>query len=174
MMPRGSYRVFEAGQVARAYDDMAARLNDQLPDGEILLLPVMNGGMFPACELARRIRRPMRFDYVHASRYQGKMSGAEVEWLRWPALPGGEQTVLLIDDIFDEGYTLAAISDRLPNSYRVISAALVLKQHDRGLARDWVDVHGLVVPDVYVFGCGMDFQENYRELPEIWAVSADD
>ncbi|HMB39538.1 MAG TPA: phosphoribosyltransferase family protein [Wenzhouxiangellaceae bacterium] len=174
MMPDGAYRIFGAERVAAAYDEMAARLNDELPDREILLLPVMTGGMFPACELARRIRRPMRIDYVHATRYRGETRGAEIQWLHWPALPAGDETVLLIDDIFDEGHTLAAISERLPDRYRVISVALALKEHERGLARDWLDVHGLIVPDVYVFGCGMDYRENLRELPDIWAVPSTD
>lgn len=173
MMPDGAYKVFDAERVARAYDEMAARLNDELPETELLLLPVMTGGMFPACELARRIRRPMKFDYVHATRYRGKMQGADIDWLHWPELRDADETVLLIDDIFDEGHTLAAIRDRLPDRYKVVSVALALKEHDRGLAREWVDVHGLVVPDVYVFGCGMDYEENFRELPDIWAVAAD-
>lgn len=171
MMPEGAYRIFDARRVATAYDEMAARLNDELPNREIMLLPVMTGGMFPACELARRIRRPMRIDYVHATRYRGETRGSEIEWLHWPELPDREETVLLIDDIFDEGHTLAAIRDRLPDRYRVISVALTLKEHERGLPRDWVDIHGLIVPDVYVFGCGMDYREHFRELPDIWALS---
>lgn len=170
MMPRGAYKLFDAEQVGRAYDEIAQRLNDELPQHEVLLLPVMTGGMFPACELARRIRRPMRIDYVHATRYRGQTRGSDIEWLHWPALPDRPETVLLIDDIFDEGHTFAAIRERLPSRYRVISVALALKQHERGLQRDWIDIHGLQVPDVYVFGCGMDYHENYRELADIWAL----
>ncbi|MFO7763382.1 MAG: phosphoribosyltransferase family protein [Wenzhouxiangellaceae bacterium] len=174
MMPAGAYRLFDAAEVASAYDRIAERLNDELPKREILLLPVMTGGMFPACELARRIRRPLRLDYVHATRYRGQTSGSQLEWLHWPEFQSKEQSVLLIDDIFDEGHTLAAILDRLPEQYQVTTAALALKQHDRGLSRDWLDHHGIVVPDVYVFGCGMDYRENYRELPDIWAMATDD
>lgn len=170
MMPDGAYRLFDAGRVAEAYDAMAARLNAELPEGEVLLLPVMTGGMYPACELARRICRPQRIDYVHATRYRGNTQGADIEWLHWPELPAGEKTVLLIDDIFDEGHTLDAIRARLPDRFRVITVALVLKQHDRGLQREWLDLYGLTVPDTYVFGCGMDYRENYRELPDIWAL----
>jgi len=169
MMPEGAYRLFSAADIARAYDRMAERLNAELPNEEILLLPVMTGGMFPACELARRIRRPLRIDYVHATRYRGETSGSNLEWRHWPELRAGTRSVLVVDDIFDEGHTLAAIRDRLPDDYAVTTAALALKQHNRGLRRDWLDHHGVVVPDVYVFGCGMDYRENHRELPDIWA-----
>jgi len=172
-MPEGAYKVFDAEAVSAAFDAIAARLNDNLPDHEVMLLPVMTGGMFPACELARRIRRPMKIDYVHATRYRGKTRGAEIEWLHWPELPDKDETVLLIDDIFDEGHTLAAIRARLPERFRVTTIALALKEHDRGLQRNWVDIHGLSVPDVYVFGCGMDYHNNFRELPDIWAVPSD-
>jgi len=168
MMPAGAYRLFDAGDVASAYDRMAEQLNRELPDTEIVLLPVMTGGMFPACELARRIDRRLRINYVHATRYRGATSGSELEWLHWPEFAPGEHSVLLVDDIFDEGYTLAAIRDRLPKHFEVTTAALALKQHDRGLSRDWLDHHGMLVPDVYIFGCGMDYHEHYRELPDIW------
>lgn len=170
MMPAGARKLFEAAEVATVYDSVARRLNEDLPESEVLLLPVMTGGMFPACELARRIRRRQRMDYVHVSRYRGETHGSDIEWLHWPELPPDEMTVLLIDDIFDEGHTLAAIRERLPDRFRVSTVALALKQHDRGLARDWIDYHGIDVPDVYVFGCGMDYRENYRELPDIWAL----
>lgn len=169
-LPDDAYRVFDAGEVQAAYDAMAQQLDRQLPDGEVLILPVMTGGMFTACALAPRLDRPLRIDYVHATRYRGATRGAEIQWLHWPALPDGSETVLLVDDIFDEGHTLAAIRDRLPDRYRVTTAALARKRHDRGLPRDWIDCHGLDVPDVYVFGCGMDYRENHRELADIWAI----
>ena len=169
-LPEGAYRVCDAAEVRSAYDAMAERLNRDLPEKEILLLPVRNGGMFTACALAPRLRRRLRFDYVHATRYRGSTRGAEIQWLHWPALPDDAECVLLIDDIFDEGHTLAAIRDRLPDRYRVFTAALTRKRHQRRLSRDWIDYHGLDVPDVYVFGCGMDYRENLRELEDIWAV----
>ncbi len=172
MIPEGATRLFDQQTVAAAYDELAAKLNADLPQTEVLLLPVMTGGMFTACELAPRIRRPQRMDYVHASRYRGKTRGAAIEWLHWPSLPKSVDVVILIDDIFDEGHTMAAVRERLPEHFRVFTAALALKRHARGLNRDWVDYYGLEVPDIYVFGCGMDYLENHRELREIWAVDA--
>lgn len=170
MMPDAARRLLSVEQVAQAWDGIAQALNRDLPDEEVTLLPVMNGGMFPACELSRRLDRRVRFDYVHATRYRGGARGGEIEWLHWPSLPERPETVILVDDIFDEGYTLEAIRDRIAADYRVVTAVLLRKMHDRGLARDWVDYHGIDIPDVYVFGCGMDYQENFRELPEVWYV----
>ncbi|MDT8437767.1 MAG: phosphoribosyltransferase family protein [Wenzhouxiangellaceae bacterium] len=171
-MPENSSLLIEAAQVSAAYDGLAARLAGELPPGEVLMLPVMNGGMFPALEIARRLKRPQRFDYVHATRYRGATRGDVLSWLHWPELPEGSMTVLLIDDIFDEGYTLQAIRNRLPERFEVLTVVLARKQHARGLARDWVDFVGLDLPDEYVFGCGMDYEENFRELDAIWTLNA--
>ncbi|MFU8877538.1 MAG: phosphoribosyltransferase [Wenzhouxiangellaceae bacterium] len=168
MIPKAARQLLSASRISAAWDEIAAALNRDLPDEEVTLLPVMNGGIFPACELARRLDRRIRFDYVHATRYRGGTRGGEIEWLHWPKLSQTPETVILVDDIFDEGYTLKAIHDRIAADYRVVTAVLLRKQHDRGLARDWVDYHGIDIPDVYVFGCGMDYHENFRELPEVW------
>lgn len=172
-LPVGSQRLFDAAQVAAAYDRLAEQLDAALPNGPIVLLTVMTGGLFPAVEIARRLDRPMSLDYVHATRYRGGTRGGEIEWVRWPRLPDEAQQVLLVDDIFDEGHTLAAVRDRIASQHPVTTAVLALKQHDRGLSRDWVDHFGLEVPDRYVFGCGMDYAEYWRELPDIWALPDD-
>lgn len=95
-----------------------------------------------------------------------------MHWGRWPERVTG--TILLVDDIFDEGYTMQAVGQRLRDegAEQVITVAMVLKDHDRGLARDRVDEVGLTVPDRYVFGCGMDWKGLWRQLDGIWAVGA--
>ncbi|MDX1625999.1 MAG: hypoxanthine-guanine phosphoribosyltransferase [Wenzhouxiangellaceae bacterium] len=173
-IPADAERLFARADIDAAYVALADRVGRDLPDETVLLLPVMNGGMFPAVELARRLDHPVVFDYVHATRYRGETRGGEIEWRHWPDLEHEGSTVLLVDDIFDEGYTMQAIRERLSDRYRVVTAVLARKLHERGLSRDWVDHHGLDVPDRYVFGCGMDLEERFRELPEIWALPGDD
>lgn len=171
-LPEGAECLVDASGVAAAYDRLAEELHAALPPGEVLLLTVMTGGLFPAVELARRLDRPLVLDYVHATRYRGGLRGGEIDWVRWPKLLEPRQTIVLVDDIFDEGHTLAAVRDRLSAEHDVTTAVLARKLHDRGLPRDWVDHHGLDVPDRYVFGCGMDYGERLRELPGIWALPA--
>ena len=169
-LPDGAECLFDENAVRSAYDSLAQRLEAALPSGEVLMLTVMTGGLFPAVELASRLDRSMQIDYVHATRDRGAIRGGEIEWVRWPKLSDSRRTILLVDDIFDEGNTLAAVRDRLSDHHDVITAVLARKLHDRGLPRDWVDHYGLDVPDRYVFGCGMDYQEHWRELPAIWAL----
>lgn len=168
--PEGAEEIYSAGQVAAGLDRLAESVAGRIGTGPVTVLVVMNGGMYPAVELTRRLDLPLTVDYVHASRYREQTTGSDIQWLRWPEQPLAGRTVVVVDDIFDEGYTLAAIRDRLGECGLVITAVLARKSHDRGLARDWVDHFALEVPDRYVFGCGMDYKGHWRHLPGIWAM----
>ncbi len=171
--PADAERIVSADAVAAALDAQALRLDERLPNvGPLTVVVLMNGGMYPVIELTRRMKRPLLFDYVHATRYRGSKTGRDIEWVHFPESRDVQGHVLLIDDIFDEGYTLSAVRDRLlsAGAESVTCAVLALKLHERGLSRDWVDDHALEVPDRYVFGCGMDLHGYWRQLDEIWAV----
>jgi len=169
--PEGAEELIGRDQVASALDRQAERLERQLSgETDLTLMVLMNGGIYPAVELARRLRCPFRIDYVHATRYRDRTEGGELHWDRWPSRVGG--TIVLIDDIFDEGLTLQSVKQRLieDGAKAVLTVALTIKQHDRGLPRGWVDDAALEVPDRYVFGCGMDWHGYWRQLDSIWAI----
>jgi len=114
----------------------------------------------------------VEFDYLHATRYRGNTTGARLAWLHRPMTSMRGRRVLLVDDILDEGHTLKAIQywceDQNPIDIKI--AVLAVKQHDRcveGISADYV---GVEVPDRYVFGYGMDFHEQGRNLPGIFAL----
>lgn len=137
-----------------------------------VFLTVMNGGMFFASPLALAIDGDLEFDYVHATRYGDATVGRELEWKRRPQAKLAGRTVLLVDDILDEGYTLAGLRDYCvaAGAARVLIAVLCVKQHDRrvpGLDADFV---GVEVPDRYVFGYGLDYFGQGRNLPAIYAL----
>jgi hypoxanthine phosphoribosyltransferase len=139
-----------------------------------VFLTVMQGALPFAGQLATAIRAPLLFDYVHATRYRGTTSGAELHWIKRPAAPLAGSTVLLVDDILDEGHTLAAIRDYCfeQGAARVAIAVLCEKRHDRRVQGLGADFSGVEVPDRYVFGYGMDYHEQGRNLAAIHAVDA--
>ncbi|NEZ04073.1 hypoxanthine-guanine phosphoribosyltransferase [Wenzhouxiangella sp. XN201] len=173
--PAGAECLFAPETVAQALDAQADRIKHLVGSDSVLsVIALMKGGMYPAIELTRRLRFALRVDYVHATRYREATSGGAIHWQHWPddLVPDGH--VVLVDDIFDEGYTMQAVVERLraQGVGRITTAVLARKQHDRGLDRDWVDDHALEVPDRYVFGCGMDYQGLWRQLDAIWALPA--
>ena len=175
LWPNDAEQLFSAEQVAQAWSAVAENLQQSLAERAagkpLVALAVMNGGLFPLAELTRRLSLPLEVDYVHATRYREATRGGDLDWRHWPVRDFSQWCVVLIDDIFDEGHTLAAVKQRLnEQTDDVISVVLARKQHARGLPRDWVDFYGLDVPDRFVFGCGMDVQGYWRQLDAIWAL----
>lgn len=164
--------VFDHEQVMAAVDKMAEEINEFYGDEPIVLIAVMTGAIIPAAWLSTRLKMPLQMDFVHATRYQSGLYGAELEYRVPPRLDLENRPVLVVDDIFDEGDTLAAIkgSCEKRQAKSVHMAVLVRKMHERGLPREFADFVGLDVPDVYVFGCGMDAYEEWRHLDQILAL----
>jgi hypoxanthine phosphoribosyltransferase len=153
--------------INRLADEIAGRLAADLP----LVLAVMGGAVVFAGQLLPRLNFPLEFDYLHVTRYRGNTSGGEVEWRVLPGQNVAGRSVLVLDDILDEGETLAAIRDKLHDmgAARVWSAVLTNK--DNGLTKPiQADFVGLDVPNRYVFGCGMDAYGLWRNLPAIYAL----
>jgi hypoxanthine phosphoribosyltransferase len=134
-------------------------------------LTVLNGGVVFAGLLALEIGVDLEFDAVHLTRYRGT-SGGELVWLKQPRVDLRGRSVLLIDDILDEGHTLAALKHHCEaaGASRVAVVVLCRKAHDRLVAGMRADYVGVEVPDRYVFGFGMDFHEQGRNLPAIYAL----
>ncbi len=160
--------------VDAALDRMAGAISTQLGDTNPLVLCVMIGGLIPAGSLLARLDFPMQIDYIHATRYRGNTQGGTLRWVAKPACSMKDRVVLLIDDILDEGITLAAIIDecKADGAHAVHTAVLVEKLHDRknGLKATF---KGLDVEDRYVFGYGMDYKGYLRNAPGIYAVADD-
>lgn len=159
-------------EVAAAYDALAAAITAEYAALNPLVLCVMIGGLVPTAEITRRLAFAFELDYLHATRYRGATEGGGLIWKRQPPAELEGRHVLVIDDILDEGHTLVAIRKALaefnPASLKV--AVLAEKLHDRRAAGAHAEFIGLAVEDRYVFGCGMDYKEYWRQLSAIHAT----
>ena len=154
-------------------DDIRVDYDNEQPPP--LYITVMNGGMPFASDLAMALGErglDLEFDYLHATRYRGQTRGSGLAWLHRPATPMRGRRVLLADDILDEGHTMLAVKrwceDQGAEDVRI--AVLAVKAHDRCVEGIEADYVGLEVPDRYVFGYGMDYHEQGRNLPAIYAL----
>ena len=152
---------------------MGAQITRSLEGERALFLTVLHGGLMFAGPLALAIGCDLEFDYVHATRYRGGTRGGELHWLRKPQAAMLGRTVILADDILDEGHTLAALRDAClaEGARRVLIAVLCEKRHGRRVPGIAADCVGVQVPDAYVFGYGMDYHEQGRNLPAIYALN---
>lgn len=163
--------LFERPALEREIRRMGAEVRAEYSGERPVYLTVMQGGLLFAAQLALEAGCDLEFDYLHASRYRGATQGNELKWLHRPATPLRGRRVLVADDILDEGHTLKAIVqwclDEGAADVRV--AVLAVKRHDRCVAGIHADYVGVEVPDFYVYGYGMDFKEQGRNLPGIYA-----
>jgi hypoxanthine phosphoribosyltransferase len=165
--------IISATDIAKGFDRLASGIQALVDNGNCILLGVMTGGLYPLIRLADRLQGDFLIDYCHATRYVGETRGGRLQWLETPHLSMANQTVVIVDDIFDEGLTLQAVADycRQAGAFRVATAVMLVKERQSVAdiaAPDFTT--GLTVPDRYVFGCGMDIYGRWRHLPAIYAL----
>ena len=158
-------------QVKNAIATMADLITSNLAESDPLVLCVMTGAMIPAGHLLTQLHFPLQIDYIHATRYRGETVGGRLHWIVRPTHSLKGRTVLIIDDIFDEGITLNEIVDFCwsEGAEDVHTAVLVNKLHSRKTKMN-VNYIGLETEDRYLFGYGMDYRGYLRNMPGIYAV----
>jgi len=164
--------LFDRETVDSAVDRLAVRLSVDLVHTHPVVICVMTGGLILTSDLLQRFHFPLELDYVHATRYQGDIVGHDLEFRVVPSTDVHDRTVLVVDDIFDRGTTLAAVTHLLVErgASRVLSAVLM----DKVVAEPrpiQVSYAALRCPDRYVFGRGMDYRGYWRNLAGIYAVN---
>jgi hypoxanthine phosphoribosyltransferase len=160
-------------EVSKAIGRLAGEISAQLKESNPVLLCVMNGGLIFTGQLLTRLVFPLEVDYVHATRYGHETTGTRLHWTVRPQLDLKSRVVLLLDDILDEGVTLAAIADycRQQGAERVMMAVLVEKLHLRKVTPGMrADFSGIEVGDRFLFGYGLDYKGYWRNAPGIYAV----
>lgn len=163
--------IVPAEEIQAALARLAADIGARLQDANPLVLTVMGGAVVFAGQLIPRLGFPLDCDYLHATRYGDVTRGGELAWVVEPRTPVAGRTLLVLDDILDEGITLAAIKRRLLEQGAKECLVAVLTEKDLGRAKPVAaDFVGLRLPNRYVFGCGMDVKGAWRNLPAIYAV----
>lgn len=168
--------VYDRETIDLAIKALAERLTERLRDSSPVVLCVMQGGLMFTAQIMLHLPLDSEFDYIHASRYGDATSGDEIRWLAYPRLKLADRSVLILDDILDEGYTLAAIEQycREQGARDVVSAVLLQKKHDRLMSGMHCNFVALEVDDRYVFGFGMDYKGKLRHLDCIYALQPGD
>lgn len=153
--------------VERIAREISARLANRNP----LVLGVMRGSVVFAGHLLPRLRFPLEFDYLDVTRYGDTTRGGSIMWKVSPGTAVAGRVVLVIDDILDEGHTLAAIRVKMleAGAAEFFSAVFAIKEtgQPKPVTPDFI---GVTLPNRYVFGFGMDVKGAWRNLPSIYAL----
>lgn len=172
---RDAERLYARAEIELALDRTAAAIAARLGGINPLLLVVMHGGVVFAGHLLTRLPFPLQVDYVHVTRYHGGTEGSDLHWLRPPPDLLAGRTVLLLDDILDQGTTLAALVARCRTNGAtgVYTAVLVEKDIARLSGPAHADFAALHAGNRYLFGWGMDYHHYLRNADGIYAVRED-
>jgi len=163
--------LFTLQAIDESLEQLAYRLNEDYIDKNPVLLCVMNGAVMTMGHLLPKLQFNLETDYIHATRYGDKTVGGKLNWRAKPNIELSGRHVLLVDDIYDEGITLAALREFCEQAGAISVKAVVLadKQHAKkfGSQPEYI---GLQLPDRYVFGFGMDYKGYLRNAAGIYAV----
>jgi len=145
--------------------------NEEFP----LVLGVMGGAVVFTGNLLPQLDFPLEFDYIHVTRYGDDDQGGQVVWKVIPRQSVQGKTIIVVDDILDEGETLAQVKQRLLDMGAAEVILVVFADKDIGRAKPvTADIVGLTIPNRFVVGYGMDVYGYWRNLPGLWAISAED
>ena len=163
-------------EVDRRIKEVADQINRDYAGKEVHLICVLKGGVFFMCELAKHLNMPVSLDFMSVSSYgSATKSSGVVKIVKDLDEPIKDKDVLVVEDIVDSGRTLSylmeMLRDRGPKSLHLCT---LLDKPERRVVEVNVDYTGFQIPDKFVVGYGLDYDQHYRNLPYIGVVEFDD
>jgi hypoxanthine phosphoribosyltransferase len=164
--------LFSREQIASIVKNLADQISKDYDDNELVLVCILKGAFMFLSDLIRHIKIPVKIDFVRVASYgAGMKTSGKIEITKDIEIPIEGKDVLIVEDIIDSGRTLRFLKDRFsllkPRSIKV--CALLDKKARREVEIE-ADYLGIEVDDVFIVGYGIDFNETYRNLPEIHYV----
>jgi hypoxanthine phosphoribosyltransferase len=159
--------LFDGPAIHKRLEEMAAQITADYSDRELKVIAILTGSLMFMSDLLRRIPLPLRLDCLNIASYHGKSKASGDVIFKQLSVPDvADRDVLILDDILDTGHTLAAVRRRLetakPRSIRVCVLLSKRKQRARDVDVDYI---GFEIEDEFIVGYGLDFMEQYRNLP---------
>ena len=162
--------LYSEQQVEAAINRLASEISEQLKGRNPLVVCLMNGGVIFTGKLLTQLNFPLQVDYIHASRYQGKTVGSRLEWVHYPDTAIENRVILILDDILDEGITLHETIEFCQEKGAEAVYSAVLVEKELALKKPCrADFVGLLAPNRYLFGYGLDYKHYLRNVAGIYA-----
>jgi len=166
-------RLFTQEQIASIVQGLADQISKDYEGRELVVVCILKGAFVFLSDLIRHLRIPVQVDFVRLASYgSGMKTSGNIEITKDVEIPLEKKDVLIIEDIIDTGRTLQFLKDRLTlsNPCSIKVCALLDKKARREVEIE-ADYLGADVDDVFIVGYGIDFNEHYRHLPEIYYVT---
>ena len=168
--------LIEEEKVNQRIRELGEQISKDYAGKQVHLVCVLKGGSFFMCELAKRITVPVSLDFMSVSSYgSATKSSGVVKIVKDLDEPLKDKDVLVVEDIVDSGrtlsYLLEMLRDRGPKSVRLCT---LLDKPERRVTEVHVDYTGFEIPDEFVVGYGLDYEQEYRNLPYIGILGDED
>jgi hypoxanthine phosphoribosyltransferase len=166
--------LFHESTILSRLDEMAHEITTDYRGKDLTVIAILNGSFIFVADLLRRIPLPLQVDCLGVSSYHGTKTTGSVNFRQTTVAQLRDRHVLILDDILDSGHTLHAIQERLaqegPLSLR--TCVLLRKQVERAREVD-ADYVAFDIPNEFVVGYGLDYNEGYRNLPFVGVLTED-
>ncbi len=164
--------LIETDELAARVCELSSELREAYGDKPLTVLGVMTGSLVLMADLIRQLEMPLKVGVMQARSYRGTATSAGDLALNLDMMPQiAGQDVLVVDDIFDTGHTLenvlASIREHQPTSVRSLVLLSKSERHEVAIRPDFVGFH---IPNEFVVGYGLDYQDLYRNLPYVAAL----
>lgn len=155
-------------QIQRKIKSLAQKISKDYNNKDLLVIGILKGSFMFFSDLIRHINVPLKVDFIIASSYVKKSSSGEVKIHYFPREEIQGKDVLLVEDIIDTGISLKIIKDKIlslnPASLKI---CVLLDKKERRVVDVPIDYKGFEIPNKFVVGYGLDYQEMFRNLPYI-------
>jgi len=165
--------LISAEQIRARVAELAVQIDRDVAHGPVYLIAVLKGSCIFLADLARAMKTPARLEFIGVSSYgQAQNTSGQVKLTHDLTAPIEGRDVILVEDIVDTGVTLNylrnLLAQRKPRSLRI---AALLDKPERRQSPISVDYSGFEIPDKFVVGYGLDYAEDYRNLPDLCVLS---
>lgn len=159
-------------QIAQMVEESAAAINaDYGTEEELVVISVLNGAFMFTADLLRALKMPIRLEFVQCSSYSGTNSTGSINMKKDFDYDITGKNVLIVEDIIDTGNTLSKLKKLLQDrGAKSVKLCTAFDKPDRRVNDLQADYNGIVIPDEFIVGYGLDFNERHRDLKEIRIV----
>jgi hypoxanthine phosphoribosyltransferase len=171
-IPSYFQQLFSAEQLDARVGELAAQINEDYAGRNIHLVGVLRGATTFMADLSRKIEVPLTLDFIAVNSYEGTTSSGVVKLVKDLEESVESRHVIVIEDIIDSGLTVNYIMEMLQNRKPASLAlcALLDRPHHRKIDIE-LNYVGFKIPDQFVVGFGLDFEQKWRQLPAIWSIN---
>ena len=155
-------------EIQEKIKELAEKISVDYKDKNLLLICVMNGSIFFSVDLIRQLKVKADLDYISVASYHGTASTGAVTLHRDISTDVSDKDVLIIEDILDSGRTFSFLLEHFKKmNPKSLKSCSLLDKPDRRVVDVVLDYTGFIIPDVFIVGYGMDYDQQYRQLPFI-------